>query len=125
MATASRLNPPGELGSATALHEVPPFVDRNSPSLEAARISAPAIEIDHVRADRRWVHVAPPLVETYNPPVVAASRCRPFAGSTTRSKKPCPTKGAVQRVDQLVPPSLDRRTPAPSHHHQFPSPRPQ
>jgi hypothetical protein len=34
-------------------------------------------------------------------------------------------KGAVAIVDHVVPPSVDRRTPAPSRAHQFPSPVPQ
>src|SRR5215831_14268616 len=40
MATANRLNDPGVPGSATAVQVVPPSVDRSTPSLQAARISA-------------------------------------------------------------------------------------
>src|SRR6478736_110198 len=45
-------------------------------------------------------------------------------GSTTRSKKPWPTKGAPARRLKLVPPSVDRRMPAPHREYQFPSPVP-
>ena len=64
----------------TCAHDAPPLVDTNNPSLDAARISAPApppgaIASDHVRTLRRAVHAVPPLVDAYNPPVVAARRC--------------------------------------------------
>src|SRR4051812_29810744 len=80
IATASRLKPAGVLGSVTAAQLVPPFVERHTPSLHAPRISAlapppGAMVIAHVRAARRCVHVTPPLVETYRPPVVPASMC--------------------------------------------------
>jgi hypothetical protein len=57
------------LGSVTAAQLVPPFVERQTPSLQPARISAFGpplgwIAIDQVRALRRCVHDTPPFVET-------------------------------------------------------------
>src|ERR1700752_111122 len=130
MDTATRVKLTGPSGNATLVQVVPPLVERNTPSKQPARISAagpPAgvIETDHVYPPFRWFQVTPPSVETYTPLVVAAIRWFVFPRSTTISKNPIPTNGVVQSVVQVVPPSVDRRTPAPTHQSALPSPVPQ
>jgi hypothetical protein len=68
MSTASRSNPPGLPGRFTELHAAPPLVDRHSPSLQAARISAEApppgaMASDQVRTGRRRTQLTPPSVD--------------------------------------------------------------
>src|SRR3954453_18559374 len=130
MSTARRLKETGAPGIATAVQVVPPSAERNTPSLHPASISAVAtgpgaIATDHVAGERRRIQVTPPSEETKRPLLVAATRRWPSDGLTFRSKKPTPMKGEVASVDQVVPPSVERRTPAPSQDHQFPSPVPQ
>ena len=130
MSTAKRSQFAGAPGSATAAHVVPPFVERAKPLLPAANTSAfapPAgcMARSHVTTLRRCAHVTPPSVDSYAPPVVAASRWLPFAGSTIKSKKARPTNGAWACTVHVAPPSTERNTPAPKRRYQLPSPVPQ
>ena len=70
-------------GSDTWLHDVPPLVERNSPSRHAANTSfvefaspltTGCIEMSHVICALRWVQRRPPSLDSKSPTVVAARR---------------------------------------------------